>query len=100
MRGGVPDFLGTPVNISQSNGFTVCERGILCRNDDVFGFSNGLKYLAEDGICEKEECAKRARVFVEQRYSQERLLNDIEEIYLKLMEKAPEDRRCFCKRLL
>jgi glycosyltransferase involved in cell wall biosynthesis len=88
--GGVPDLLGIPVNLSQSNGVTVCERGILCRNDDVSRFSNGLKYLAENGISQKEECIKRARVFVEQRYSQERLLNDIEETYLKLMEKAPE----------
>jgi GT2 family glycosyltransferase/glycosyltransferase involved in cell wall biosynthesis len=87
--GGVPDLLGTPVNVSQSNGFTVCERGILCRNDDVSGFSNGLKYLAENGISQKEECIKRARVFVKQRYSQERLLNDMETTYLNLMEKVP-----------
>ncbi|MDL1980513.1 MAG: glycosyltransferase family 4 protein, partial [Deltaproteobacteria bacterium] len=87
--GGVPDLLGTPVNVSQSNGFTVCERGILCRNDDVSGFSNGLKYLAENGISQKKECIKRARVFVKQRYSQERLLNDMETTYLNLMEKVP-----------
>ena len=87
--GEVPDLLGIPVNVSQSNGVTVCERGILCRNDDVSGFSNGLKYLAENGISQKEGCIKRARVFVKQRYSQERLLNDMETTYLNLMEKVP-----------
>ena len=93
--GGVLDLLGAPDNISQSNGFTVCERGILCRNDDVFGFSKGLKYLTENGRCETEERIKRARVFVEQRYSQERLINDIEATYFKLMEKGHEKKTIY-----
>ena len=33
----------------------------------------------------------KARVFVKQRYSQERLLNDIETTYLNLMEKVPAE---------
>ena len=88
--GGVLDLLGTPDNVSQSNGFTVCERGILCWNDDVFGFSKGLEYLIENGISETKERIKRARVFVEQRYSQEQLLNNMEETYLKLMENEKD----------
>lgn len=87
MRGGVPDLLGTPVNISQSNGFTVCERGVLCKKDDISGFVRGLKYLVKSDGSKNKERIKKAREFIKQRYSQERLLNDIEAIYLKLMEK-------------
>jgi len=64
----------------------------LIHNLTPIPFPNGLKYLAENGINQKEECIKRARVFVKQRYSQERLLNDMETTYLNLMEKVPAEK--------
>ena len=62
----------------------------LIHNLTPIPFPNGLKYLAENSISQKEDCIKRARVFVEQMYSQERLLNDMETTYLNLMGKVPE----------
>jgi len=84
--GGVLDLLGPPDGSPLSNGFVVHEHGILCRKNDAFGFANGLKYLLEIDIKEKEERLARARFFVEHKFSEKRLIHDIESLYLELME--------------
>jgi len=84
--GGVLDLLGPPDGSPLSNGFVVHEHGILCRKNDAFGFANGLKYLLEIDIKEKEERLARARFFVERKFSEKRLIHDIESLYLELME--------------
>jgi len=83
--GGVLDLLGVPDSILPSNGFAVCERGIRCRKDDVTGFAKGLKYLIDSDIQEKQKRLMRARSFVKERFSEKRLLDDIESLYIKLM---------------
>jgi len=65
--------------------FEVCERGILVKRGDAEGFAEGLKYLVENHTRLKKEMSERARLFVEQNFSKERLLQDIESLYLELM---------------
>ncbi|MCK4485431.1 MAG: glycosyltransferase family 4 protein [Desulfobacterales bacterium] len=65
--------------------FEVCERGILVKQDDSEGLAEGLKYLVKNHTRLKEEMSGRARLFVEQNFSKERLLQDIESLYVELM---------------
>ena len=83
--GGVLDLLGSPDGIPSSNGFRVCERGILCRKDDAVGFAKGLKYLVDIDESHRHRLLTQARSFVEERFSEERLIRDIESLYLDLM---------------
>ena len=83
--GGVLDLLGAEDGRHPSDGFRICERGILCRKNDAKGLANGLKYLIGNHTRENQERLTRARLFVEERFSQGRLLNDIESLYLNLM---------------
>ncbi len=85
--GGVQDLLGPPDGLPSSDGFVVCERGILCRKNDALGFAKGLRYLMEGDTREKQKRLIRARSFVKGRFSEERLLHDIESLYLELMNK-------------
>ena len=68
--------------------FEVCERGILVKPGDAEGLAFGLKYLVENHTRLKKEMSGRARIFVEQNFSKERLLHDIESLYLELLAKG------------
>jgi len=83
--GGVRDLLGAPVQRVSSKGFQVHERGILCQQGDVEGFAMGLKYLVENHSRLKKEMSQGARLFAEQNFAKERLLHDIESLYVELM---------------
>jgi len=83
--GGVIDLFGPLDGLHKSDGFVVCERGILCKRGDAPGFSKGLKYLLELDKDEKHKRLMKACAFVKERYSEERLLRDIESLYLDLM---------------
>ena len=85
--GGVFDLLGPQDGRPAYHGFTVCRRGVLCRKEDAIGFAKGLKYLVELDNVGREALVREARVFVEQAFSEKRLLNDMESLYLDLMEK-------------
>ena len=65
--------------------FEVCERGILVKQGDAEGLAEGLKYLVENHTRLKKEMSGRARLFVEQNFSKERLVQDIESLYVELM---------------
>ena len=83
--GGVKDLLGSPDSTGTSDGFIVCERGILCRKDDASGFAKGLQYLVDIDAISKHRLLTQARSFVQERFSEERLIRDIESLYLDLM---------------
>jgi len=85
--GGVRDLLGAEDGSPPSDGFKICERGILCQKNDAKGLANGLTYLTVNHTRENQELLTRARLFVEKKFSQKRLLNDIESLYLDLMGK-------------
>ena len=81
--GGVQDLLGNSQLEFESNGFKICERGILCRKNDAKGFANGIKYLVENKRL-REEKASAAKAFVVQNFSKERLFKDLESLYIDL----------------
>jgi len=89
--GGVLDLVGPPDGPPSSDGFVVCERGILCKRNNILGFAKGLKYLMEINTKEKQKRLMRAHSFIQGRFSEERLLKDIESLYLDLMHKGRRD---------
>jgi len=82
--GGVRDLLGNSQLDVVSYGFKICERGILCRENDAKGFVDGIKYLVNNKRL-MEEKANAARSFVVQNFSKERLVRDIESLYTELL---------------
>ena len=85
--GGVFALLGPQDGRPTYHGFTVCKRGVLCRKEDAIGFAKGLKYLVELDKVRREALVREARIFVEQAFSERRLLKDMESLYLDLIEK-------------
>lgn len=83
--GGVVDLLGAPVQ--QFDGpFKVCQQGISVTPDDGEGFAAGVERLVDDPALRRETGA-RGLQFVTNHYSKERLLKDIENLYLTLSDK-------------
>jgi glycosyltransferase involved in cell wall biosynthesis len=88
--GGVRDLLGLPEkNLPEMEGFTVCKRGILCHNDDAAGFARGLDYLISMDINQRDRMVDEARDFVLRTFSHERLLHDMEKLYLEIAKSPP-----------
>jgi GT2 family glycosyltransferase len=85
LAGGVQDLLGYSNLPIPDKGFAVCNRGILCQKNDSTGFASGLKYLISEPEAIQQKRIQAAREFVSIRYSQKRLLQDIETLYLELM---------------
>ncbi|MFC1816496.1 glycosyltransferase [Thermodesulfobacteriota bacterium] len=83
--GGVADMLGQPVGNTHANGFKICERGILCRKNDGIGFLAGLQWLIENRDIAGDELVDRAKSFVEEHYSDKRLIHDMEKFYTGLV---------------
>lgn len=88
--GGVSDLLGPTDGHPAPGDFAVCTRGILCRKEDAPGFARGLAYLADMDAGKREALVRESRTFVQQRFSEGRLLKDIEALYLELIQ----GRRC------
>ncbi len=84
--GGVLDLLGEVDETASSNGFRVCQRGLLCNKNDAPGFASGLKYMVGMDDDAKNGYIEYACQFVTKRYSQQQLLENIESLYLELME--------------
>jgi glycosyltransferase involved in cell wall biosynthesis len=84
--GGVVDLVGMDDHQHRSNGFRVCERGVLCGKDDAKGFSQGIRYLLDMKPKDKDSLLDMACTFVKERYTQERLVRDIEKLYHDLMK--------------
>ncbi|RJQ27159.1 glycosyltransferase [Candidatus Parcubacteria bacterium] len=83
--GGVVDLVGPEERYSKSNGFKACERGILCAKDDPDGFAGAIKYLIDLNPEEKESLVNRACSFVSEKYTQERLIRNMEDLYIDLL---------------
>jgi hypothetical protein len=71
--------------MSAKEGFTVCQRGILCRKNDAVAFARGLKYLITMDRKQRDPMTNEARGFVVQTFSNERLLRDMEKLYLEIV---------------
>ena len=88
--GGVRDLLGSPEkHLAEMEGFTVRKRGILCHNDDAGGFARGLNYLISMDIDQRDQMIGEARDFVLRTFSNERLLHDMEKLYLEIAKSPP-----------
>jgi glycosyltransferase involved in cell wall biosynthesis len=90
--GGVVDLLGEPLVSGGSDSdrvsFQVCQRGISVSPDDAHGFAAGLSRLVDDATLRRETGA-RGLQFVTRQYSKERLLKDIEALYMGLLQGRP-----------
>ncbi|MBI9082610.1 MAG: glycosyltransferase [Desulfobacterales bacterium] len=84
--GGVKDLLGK--TIADHNRLKVCEKGLLCPQNDPGQFAVALEYQLKSGEQEKGERVAAAQDFVVRRYSDERLVRDIEALYLELLGSA------------
>jgi glycosyltransferase involved in cell wall biosynthesis len=80
--GGVVDLLGDTVE--QLDGFTRCERGLSVRSGDAESLYSGLVYLVENTAV-RARLALQGREFVYKMYSKDRLVNDIKELYGRLL---------------
>ncbi|HEX8287396.1 MAG TPA: glycosyltransferase [Pyrinomonadaceae bacterium] len=82
--GGVVDLLGEVQ--SEENGFFVCERGVKINSNSAEDFYNGLIYLAKNETLQKS-LAIKGNEFVESKYSVDRLVTDIKNLYRELTQK-------------
>jgi len=83
--GGVVDLLGEV--IKSRDAFKVCERGISVVSGDAESFYQGLIYLAKDEKL-RRELGDEGKKYVTARYSKERLIRDITQLYRHLNEPS------------
>jgi len=86
--GGVQDLMGSSNAVTLSNGLEVTGRGVLCAKGDSRAFAKGLRYLAELDAVSRGERLEAARSYVEKAFSNQRLLNDIETLYMNLTRRS------------
>jgi glycosyltransferase involved in cell wall biosynthesis len=91
--GGVVDLLGKKASIEFSQGgkaetsdYQICEHGISVHSDDAEAFCEGLIRLVADEDL-RRAMGERGRRFIEQNYSQERLLSDVMNLYGELAQE-------------
>ncbi len=84
--GGVVDLLGQPQH--ESDGYTLCERGISIRTGDAVGFTHALARLIEDEEL-RRDLGRRSFDFATQHYAKERLIADVSELYAQLVDPVP-----------
>jgi glycosyltransferase involved in cell wall biosynthesis len=80
--GGVVDLLGE--TRAKEDGFKICERGVKIEQMSAENFYNGLIYLAKNETLQKS-LAVSGKEFIQARYSKERLVGDIKNLYRDLM---------------
>lgn len=88
--GGIKDLLGAiEAHQPLPNGFKICQRGILCPNDNAETFANGLQFLIDRHRKGNQERITSARSYVLENYSQDRLVQAIETLYDQLLAPCP-----------
>jgi glycosyltransferase involved in cell wall biosynthesis len=81
--GGVVDLLGNPQPGDQPTSYLVCQRGISVSVDEAKAFAMGLDRLVNDDAL-RRTLGESGRRFVEQNYSKQRLLDDVNGLYQEL----------------
>jgi glycosyltransferase involved in cell wall biosynthesis len=80
--GGVVDLLGDSKH--ENDDFKVRERGISVESNNAAGYFKGLQYLVKDTQLQRQ-FGEKGLEFVNQKYSKERLLNDIAQLYRNIV---------------
>jgi len=88
--GGVRDLTGPPQPKYDLDGFEICQRGLICRQGDTNGLAKGIKFLLINSTY-REKTINAARIFVKRGYSVDRLLREMESIYLNLIKGQSYD---------
>lgn len=80
--GGIVDLLGKEIapNIKPNSNFKVLERGVMVESGDSDSFSTALIFLLQHKQI-REDIANGSRDFVKNKFSKERLIKDIENLY-------------------
>jgi len=79
--GGVKDLLGAEKRTF--HGYTLCERGVRIDTFSPDDYQQGLNYLLENEA-ERVRVAEQGREFIRKKYSKERLIEDIKQLYRDL----------------
>jgi glycosyltransferase involved in cell wall biosynthesis len=82
--GGVVDLLGEPVSSDSDSSFVICERGLRVQGNDAAAFADGLSHLVDDSSL-RREIGERGLLFVQSKYSKNRLLEDVSALYADLV---------------
>jgi glycosyltransferase involved in cell wall biosynthesis len=92
--GGVVDLLGgvEASELRRPAAWRVCGRGVQVEPGDAEAFSLALEHLVDHEEL-RGRMGERGRLFVEQNYSKERLVEDVLRLYEKLLEAPARERR-------
>jgi glycosyltransferase involved in cell wall biosynthesis len=83
--GGVGDLLGTASPRGRHDGFSVCDRGVLCHHPDEARVAAALDYLVREDAELQRARVDAARHFVEARFGSGRLIREMESLYENLL---------------
>ena len=81
--GGVPDILGA--RVEERGECSIWEHGVSSPSGDAKAFADGLRFLIERGEI-RQAMGEKGLSFVRNRLSRKRLLNDIENLYVGLLQ--------------
>jgi glycosyltransferase involved in cell wall biosynthesis len=84
--GGIKDLLGseTDTDVKPNANFKVLERGIIVKAQDASSFARALCLVLENNVLRKR-IITLARDFIKTRFTKERLIKDIEGLYIRLV---------------
>jgi glycosyltransferase involved in cell wall biosynthesis len=84
--GGVKDLLGKELEsgVNPDADFKILERGLMVKPSDPYSFAKAVILLLQNNTLRKD-MATRARIFVKDRFTKERLIKDIEDLYNQVL---------------
>jgi glycosyltransferase involved in cell wall biosynthesis len=85
--GGIKDLLGPFSQMHSINTFQLRERGICLEKDDAQGMANAIKFLIDNKNDVRHHITSAAKKYVIDNYNKNRLIQEIESLYLKLMNQ-------------
>ena len=85
--GGIRDLMGEVNDFAVSGAYQICDRGIVCRNNDSDGFAKGLAHIVFENRSNQEKRVRRAQAYVGKKYVKERLVKDMELLYSQLVQE-------------
>jgi len=88
--GGVRDLLGDEVNagIRPDADFKALERGIIVKPQDSFSFAAAMNFMLRNTAVRKN-MAEKARNFAKEKFTKERLIEDMENLYSVMLGYHP-----------